>query len=102
MGIIIMKNIFEGKKIYATKWVEDKDAVRDFESIELEMVIRAEVVPSQYGNSVKFTMKASGEIFIPVDQRSTCVVGDTVDLTKAKITMFNKPGEEPIERILIL
>ena len=46
MGIIIMKNIFEGKKIYATKWVEDKDAVIDFKSIELKRGIHAEVVPS--------------------------------------------------------
>ena len=92
-------NIFSSLRVYAGKW-EVKES-RDFTPEEISAVIQAVVVPSQYGNSVQFTMAGGGLTFIPLDQNSTLGVGEVVDLTKAKLTTLSKSGENDIFRVSI-
>lgn len=92
-------NIFSNLRVYAGKWTV-KD-VRNFTSEEIAQVVQAVVVPSQYGNSIQFTMKSGGLTFIPLDQNSNCATGEVIDLTKAKLTTLEKSGESDIYRVTI-
>ena len=92
-------NIFSSIKKYAGKWMQ-VGADRNFSDEEINAVESAEIVASQYGNSVKFCF-TNGEIgFIPVSNDSTKSVGDSVDLKTAKIRTLSKPGEADITRIV--
>ena len=86
-------------KVYAGKW-EVKES-RSFSEEEIKAVVQAVVVPSQYGNSVQFTMVGGGLTFIPLDQNSTLGTGELVDLTKAKLVTLCKSGENDIYRVSI-
>lgn len=92
-------NIFNNLRVYAGKWSVKE--TRDFTADEVSQVSQAVVVPSQYGNSVQFTMKSGGLTYIPLDQNSDCAVGEIIDLTKAKLTTLGKSGEADIYRITI-
>ena len=92
-------NIFNSLRVYAGKWaVVDS---KDFSKEEIDMVDHAEVVDSQYGNSVCFFMKAGGQTFIPLSTNSTLSVGDAVDLTKAKLLELHRDGDANIYRVEI-
>ena len=86
-------------RVYAGKW--EVKSVRGFTEEEIKAVVQAVVVPSQYGNSVQFTMAGGGLTFIPLDQNSTLGAGEIVDLTKAKLTTLEKSGEADIYRVTI-
>ena len=86
-------------RVYAGKW-EVKES-RDFTPEEISAVIQAVVVPSQYGNSVQFTMVGGGLTYIPLDQNSNCATGEVIDLTKAKLVTLCKSGENDIYRVSI-
>jgi hypothetical protein len=92
-------NIFSALRVYAGKWKEKK--VESFKAEEIALVDKAEVVESQYGLSVCFFMKAGGQSYIPLDQNSSAAIGDTVDLTKAKVVTLSKQGENDIFRVRI-
>lgn len=92
-------NIFSALRIYAGKWSEKN--VESFKTEEIALVDKAQIVESQYGLSVCFFMKAGGQSYIPLDQNSSATVGDTVDLTKAKIVTLQKQGENDIYRVRI-
>lgn len=92
-------NVFSAIKRYAGKWSQ-VGADRAFSDEEIAAVDSAEVVASQYGNSVKFCF-TNGEIgFIPLSNDSSKSVGDSVDLNTAKIRTLSKPGEADITRIV--
>lgn len=92
-------NIFSSLRVYAGKWsVKSK---RAFTQEEINAVVSAEVVPSQYGNSVCFLMVAGGQTFIPLSSDSTLGVGDRVDLSKASLLTLEKQGEADILRVEI-
>lgn len=86
-------------KVYAGKW--EVKSTREFTEEEIEAVIQAVVVPSQYGNSVQFTMAGGGLTYIPLDQNSTLGPGELVDLTEAKLVTLCKSGENDIYRVSI-
>ena len=86
-------------KVYAGKW--EVKSIREFTEEEIEAVIQAVVVPSQYGNSVQFTMVDGGLTYIPLDQNSTLGPGELVDLTEAKLVTLCKSGESDIYRVNI-
>ena len=91
--------LFTGRTVYAGKW-----AVKDVEFISAEdqaLVNRAEVVPSEFGLSVCFFMKAGGQTYIPVSNDCNAKVGESVDLSKAEILTLKKAGESDIQRIRI-
>ena len=90
-------NIFSSLRVYAGKW-QGKET-KQFSQEEIDLVDRAEVVDSQYGQSVCFFMKAGGQTYIPLDQNSSKATGDTVDLSKAAVVTLYKQGEPDIYRV---
>ena len=92
-------NIFSSLRVYAGKW--SVKSTRNFTSEEIAQISQAAVVPSQYGNSVQFTMVSGGLTYIPLDQNSALGVGEVVDLQKAKIITLCKSGEADIFRVSI-
>jgi hypothetical protein len=90
-------NIFSILPKYATKWcVKD---TRSFTVEEIAAISNAVIVDSQYGMSVCFFMKGGGQTYIPLDQNSSKTVGETVDLTTAKLLTLGKEGESDIYRV---
>lgn len=85
-------NIFSSLKVYAGKWNEV--ASRMFNDAEKSTVKEAVVVDSEYGNSVMFTMLSGGKAYIPCDVNTQGIVGQVVDLDKAKIITIEKDGEQ--------
>lgn len=83
--------------MYAGKW-QVKES-RAFLAEEKAAVVQAVVVPSQYGNSVQFTMQGGGLTYIPLSQNSTLGVGEIVDLDKAQLVTLCKSGEADIYRV---
>lgn len=92
-------NIFSQLRVYAGKWAVVGS--KAFSQEEIDLVDRAEVVDSQYGNSVCFFMKAGGQTFIPLSTNSTLGVGDSVDLKKAKLLELHRDGDANIYRVEI-
>ena len=90
-------NIFNSLRKYASKWAVV--ASRAFTAEEQNAVSSARVVASQYGNSVCFMMVGGGQTFIPLSQNSGKAVGDTIDLSKAKLLTLAKDGEDDIYRV---
>lgn len=90
-------NIFSSLQVYAGKWAIK--AHRVFNQEEVAAVEKAEVVASQYGNSVCFFMRGGGQSYIPLSQDSELSVGDTVDLSKAELLTLEKSGESDIYRV---
>lgn len=90
-------SIFESLRIYAGKWSVKN--TRNFTAEEIGAVDHAEVVASQYGNSVCFHMKAGGQTFIPLSNNSTKGVGESVQLADCKVVTLEKQGEADITRI---
>lgn len=92
-------NIFSNLRVYAGKWSVKE--TRNFTAEEIAQVSQAVVVPSDYGNSVQFTMVSGGLTYIPLDQNSNCAIGEVIDLAKAKLTTLMKDGEADIYRVTV-
>ena len=90
-------NIFSSLRVYAGKWM--LKASRAFTAEEQAAVQSATVVASQYGNSVCFMMVNGGQTFIPLSSTSTLGIGDSVDLSTAKLLTLEKQGEADIYRV---
>ena len=84
-------------KTYAGKWSVKSE--RAFNAEEINTIKQAVVVPSNYGNSVMFTMKAGGQTYIACSSDATSTVGETIDLSKATLLTLEKEGEDDILRI---
>ena len=92
-----MANIFSSLRVYAGKW--NLKSSRAFSPEEVAAVASAVVVASQYGNSVCFTMVGGGQTFIPLSQNSAKAVGESIDLTTARLLTLEKSGEADIFRV---
>lgn len=92
-------NIFASLQVYAGKW--SVKSSRAFNADEVSAVKQAVVVPSQYGNSVMFTLIAGGQTYIPLSSDSELTVGEFVDLEKAQLLTLSKDGEADILRVSI-
>lgn len=90
-------NIFLKLKPYAVKWKLSNS--RNFSEEEIAAVERTEIVASQYGNSVCFFMKGGGMSFIPLSNQSKLGVGESVDMSTAKLLTLSKQGEDDILRV---
>lgn len=90
-------NVFSALRIYAGKW--GVKSSRSFTAEEIAAVSSASVVDSQYGMSVCFMMKSGGQTFIPLSNTSSKSIGDTVDLTTAKLLTLGREGEADIYRV---
>ncbi len=94
-----MANIFSSLRVYAGKW--NLKSSRAFSPEEIAAVASAVVVASQYGNSVCFMMVGGGQTYIPLANDATVGVGESIDLTKAKLLTLGKDGESDINRVSI-
>ena len=94
-------NIFNGLQVYGGSWNVVAAKTRSFNEEELALINRAEVVASEYGNSVCFFMKSGGQTYIPLSKNSNLGVGDTVDITKVKLLTLHRDGNEDITRVSI-
>lgn len=90
-------NIFAGLQVYGGSWQVKSE--RSFDSEEIAAVTKAEVVASEYGNSVCFFMKSGGQTYIPLSNQSKLTVGDTVDLNTAKLLTLHRDGSDDITRV---
>ena len=90
-------NIFSGRKVYGGKW--SVKSVTKFTEEEINMVDKAQVVDSLYGNSCCFFMKNGTSIYIPMSNDAKSDVGDFIDMRTAEIITLEKPGENDITRI---
>ena len=92
-------NIFATLRNYAGKW--SIKSSRAFTQEEISAVKSAIVVPSQYGNSVCFMMVGGGQTYIPLANDANVGVGESIDLSKAKLLTLEKDGELDINRVSI-
>ena len=90
-------NIFAGLQVYGGSW--NVTGTRGFDAEEIAAVKSAQVVSSEYGKSVCFFMKSGGQSYIPLSNQSSLEVGDSVDLSTAKILTLHRDGNEDINRI---
>lgn len=80
----------------ASKW--ELEATRAISKAEKAEVSSAEVVESQYGLSMCFTMKSGGKKFIPVSRDSQLAEGDEVDINSVQFIELSREGENNIFR----
>jgi hypothetical protein len=92
-------NVFASLRTYAEKWtVKEK---RNFTEVEINAVKDNVVVESEYGNTVCFFMASGGQTYIPLSNDSTIGVGETIDMSQAKVVTLSKKGENDILRVEI-
>lgn len=92
-------NILSKLPVYAGKWKEV--AVESFSQEDITATESAVVVDSQYGKSVCFYLRAGGQTYIPLDTNCPANVGDSIDLTKAKVVTLSRSGDDDIYRVRI-
>ena len=90
-------NLFSNRKIYGGRWSVKSSRMLSQE--EKNLVFKAQVVDSQYGNSCCFFMKNGTSIYVPMSTDATSGVGDIVNLDSLEVVTLEKPGEMDIERI---
>ena len=73
---------------------------RSFSPEEIAAVAKAEVITSQYGNSVCFYMNSGGQTYIPLSPNSSLKVGDTLDLKTAKLIILSHEGDDDIYKVI--
>ena len=89
--------IFNSLQVYGGSW--NVASARNFDQDEINAVKSASVVASEFGKSVCFLMVNGGKTYIPLSTQSNLAVGDSVDLTTAKILTLHRDGNEDINRI---
>ena len=98
-GIYYYIQYNKDKKIeYACGWRVKN--TRPFSPEEIAAVTKAEVVSSQYGNSVCFSMNGGKRTYVPLSRHSSLTVGDSVDLKTAKLVTLCREGEDDIYRVI--
>jgi hypothetical protein len=91
MGILSNLSVY-GKWNFKSK--------EEFSSDEIAAVKSAEVVPSEYGHSIKFNLVGGGCSFMPISNTSRAVsVGEQVDLHKCFCITLERVGSADIQRI---
>ena len=93
-----MASILAKLRTYNGKWnVASKEA---FDANDIASIQSNEVVPSEYGLSVKLNRVGGQASFIPVSNTSREVtVGESVDLSKCFIITLSRSGDNDIYRI---
>jgi len=72
---------------------------KSFDSQDLEAISSAHVVDSQYGMSVCLMLKSGLMSYIPVSRDCHCEVGQSVNLSKAKVLTLSCEGEKDVYKI---
>lgn len=89
--------LFTNKQLYATKWTV-KEAY-EISAEDQALFSDAEVVPSEFGMSVKFNMFGGGCCYIPCDTESVMRVGDRYLPNQLEVVILQRLGDADIERI---
>ena len=85
-------------RVYPGKWNETNR--ESFDESDIQSVVSNEVVPSEYGNSVKLVKKDGQVSFLPISNTSREVaVGESVDLAKCFLLTLSRTGDDDIYRI---
>ena len=75
-------------------FVKSEASVEDYELVE-----KNEVVESQFGLSLCMTLQGGGRKYIPLSRDSKLDIGDSMDLSKAKVIVLGQEGSADILRI---
>ena len=81
------------------KWIPK--SIRHFVKDELDFIVKADVVASQYGLSVSFLRRDGITSYIPLFEYSNLVVGDRIYMKKAKLLTLRRSGYNDIFRIVL-
>ena len=92
-------SVFEKLPHYAQYW--EVTDFRSFSKEEIATIKKAEVVNSNYGLSVCFSMVTGGKTYIPLSEDSSLVAGDKIELSSSRLLTLEKEGEAPINIIEI-
>ena len=95
-----MENVFGngGLTIYGDNWKVVES--RNFTEAERNAIRSNAVVNSEYGKSVCFFLKSGGQSYIPVSTQGNDVnVGDSIDMTTAKLVKLHREGSGDIMRV---
>ena len=89
-------SFLDSLRTYAGSWnVTSKEKLA---TNEVKAIASAEVVNSEYGLSICFTMKAGGKKYVPVSRDSSLEAGDNVDPKSIEILTLERDGDNPIYR----
>ena len=90
-----MKLLQKIQTTYGTPFtVKGEAPVEDYELVESN-----EVVESQFGLSLCMTLQGGGKKYIPLSRDSNLGIGDSMDLSKAKVIVLGQEGSKDIYRI---
>lgn len=90
-------SIFEDVKIYSGSW--NVKSVNKMSQSDVAQISRAEVVPSEFGLSVMFLLKAGGKVYYPVSNDCNAVVGQSVNPETCEVVTLERAGDKDIRRI---
>lgn len=93
--VLLLKS--SDKSNQTTQW--QLKSTRHFTKEELDLVDKAMVVESKYGNSCCFFMKNTTKLYVPMSKDSKSKAGDYINLNEAEIVTLSKDGEKDIQRI---
>ena len=91
-------NIFASMKT-ASFWVVVEE--RPFSQDCIDMVEKAEVVSSGYGQSVCFFMKSGDKRYLPIDKESFRPEGTLVNMNTSSVLVLERDEEERVMRVKI-
>ena len=92
--------ILSSLRSYPGKW--NVTGRSQFEASEIDAIESNEVVPSEFGNSVKLVKKNGEVAFLPISNTSKDVnIGESVELSKCFVLTLSRTGDDDIYRIEI-
>lgn len=90
-------SIFSGLTNYGgAKW--GVESTRSISAAEKKEIDGAEVVSSEYGLSMCFTMKSGGKKYLPVSRDSQLAEGDVVAINSIQFIELGREGDNNIFR----
>lgn len=85
-------------RLYRGKW--QVKSVDKFDVNDAADVAKAEVVPSDFGQSVCMTLKSGGTKYLPVSNTSRALAdGEQVNVAECNVVTLGREGDEDIYRI---
>ena len=94
----MLENIFAGLRAYLGPW--EISSVRSLNESEKNLILRAEIVDSDYGSSCCFFMKNGTKTFMPMDKDySGKSIGEVLDVNKIEIVKYVCEGQSPVNRV---
>lgn len=94
-------SIFDSLKKYPGSWnVVETKTLKDELGSNIDNLLSMEVVPSDFGISVKFSFKGGYYNYIPVStENDTLEIGETPELEELVVLTLSREGDDNIYRI---